>query len=105
MRSYSFRAGSMRGIKENATCQNPNLTFHLPSLSLSLLRFFLLPGRTYDRFCGGALNTDSNEHSGIPIYSRISTQVTWLQVSQATEGKDKMSEPLELLINRVNFSH
>ena len=38
-------------------------------------------GATYDRFCGGQLNTESAEEESIPIYTEITSPVIWLQVS------------------------
>ena len=47
-----------------------------------------LVGRSFDRFCGGHLSTESKSEWSIPIYQYVtSPQFTWLQVvtSQRTE--------------------
>ena len=40
-----------------------------------------LSGRSFDRFCGGQLNTETKSEWSTPIYQHVSTpEFTWLQV-------------------------
>ena len=42
---------------------------------------FPIKGPTIDRFCGGQLNTDTNEDFSIPIYCEVTSNVIWMQVN------------------------
>jgi hypothetical protein len=41
---------------------------------------------SYDRFCGGQLNVDSNEEESIPVYTEVTSQIIWLQVNSYMSG-------------------
>ena len=39
-------------------------------------------GPSHDRFCGGRLNVESNSADNIPIYSEITSKISYVQVNQ-----------------------
>ena len=49
-------------------------------------------GQSYDRFCGGQLNSESNEEESIPIYSPITSQIIWLQLVTGSRDPFVMQE-------------
>ena len=46
---------------------------------VSTLKIYL-KGPTVDRFCGGQLNSESDEDFSIPIYCEVTSNVVWMQV-------------------------
>jgi hypothetical protein len=48
----------------------------------------LLAGPSFDRFCGGFLNVDSNLEESVPIFSSITSQVSWVQVVTSARNED-----------------
>ena len=61
--------------------------FHEKKLSSTL---FL--GISNDRFCGGQLNSESNEEESIPIYSEVKSQIIWLQFVTGSRDPFVMAE-------------
>jgi len=49
-------------------------------------------GTTHDRFCGGQLNSESNEEKSVPLYSEITSQIIWLQLVTGSRDLFAMQE-------------
>ena len=49
-------------------------------------------GISKDRFCGGQLNSESNEEESIPLYSEITSQIVWLQLVTGSRDHFSMQE-------------
>ena len=52
----------------------------------------LFLGISNDRFCGGQLNSESNEEESIPIYSEVKSQIIWLQFVTGSRDPFVMAE-------------
>ena len=61
---------------------------NLPGARGNLTKF----GTTHDRFCGGQLNSESNEEESVPLYSEITSQIIWLQLVTGSRDLFAMQE-------------
>ena len=74
----------------------------LPGARGNLTKF----GTTHDRFCGGQLNSESNEEESVPLYSEITSQIIWLQLVTGSRDLFAMQELEERSTNhRGNYVH
>ena len=76
-------------FKVASKCRNSLIaSSKLPGARGNLTKF----GTTHDRFCGGQLNSKSNEEESVPLYSEITSQIIWLQLVTGSRDLFAMQE-------------
>ena len=57
---------------------------------------------SYDRFCGGQLNSESNQDESIPLYTKIGSQIIWLQLVTGLREKLVLENLAKMTTNSVS---